>query len=448
MKINLSNKIFSTGFQNRIILFVVPFSILLLYYFAFYPGCLSGDSYAYLSYFDDHHPLFFLIYLRVLRLIFFGFDGYILMNIFLYSVLLSRLLVLFTKSGLHLRITVFFSILFALVPSIGFMMVTYWKDILYGISIFYLSFLLIFYVITIKENRNINNFFFYELAVATLFIIGTRHNGIAAALITYCILIIFLKSIRFKLAGVFCTALLANYIVIFLAFQLGGAKKTWMRFDHIIVKHLSTFLFENKLDTEGKKILGQIMPIDSFRTQFSYYSHDGYAYGPNASQYRENVQSLSKDIRKAFIRNVKRNPMTFLKSELLMTQLIWSPVPIKGSFRNSYCTECGEGVSYFLNMQFKKLILNSDRIDKPLYTRLIFWSGSFNVWVLFVMLIYVALFKGKFWTIPFVPVVSNVCSLFIALVSQDFRYVFSEVLMSFIMLSYLYYLIVSSKVTR
>ncbi len=424
--------------QKSTILFIVPFFILLLYYFAFYPGCTSADSYAYLTELNDHHPLFFLIYIRAIKFIFFGFDGYILINIILYSLLLARLLVFFLKNGSDFRVLLVFSFVFSIVPSIGYMMVTYWKDVLYGISIFYFSYILIYYTKTIKENNNPNKYIFFELFIATLFIIGTRHNGIAVVLFSFFVLFFCFKKIRNKLVFILSIAVLVNYFFIFIAFQFGGAKKTWMSFDHVLVKHLSTFLHEKKLDEEGKKVLAKIMPIDSFETQFSYYSHDGYAFGNSGNEYRENVKSLKSEIRNAFFRNIKNNPTIFFKSEFMMTELIWSPIPIKGSFRNTYCSECGAGKFSYLNNLMKKLVSNSNRIDKPLYTRLIFWSGSFQVWILLLLFIFIAVTKGLYWTLPFLPLIGNVGSLFIALVSQDFRYLFSEVLMSFIMFSYLY----------
>ena len=422
------------------ILFIVPFGILILYYLAFYPGCYSTDSFAYKIYFNDHHPLFFLLYLKALKVILLGFDGYILMNLLLYSLILARTLIFFLNKGGNFKVLILFSVIFSIIPNIGFMLVVYWKDIIYGISIFYFSFLLIYYVEAVKGKGSISKLFFYELFLATIFIIGTRHNGIVVVLFSFCVLFFCFKNARAKFVLVFSSALILNQIIIFTALQFGGATKTWMTFDHILVKHLSTFFYEKKLDKEGIQVLAQIMPLDSFKSQFSYYSHDGYAYGPNGNQYRENVHLLNSQIRNAFWRNVKDKPLTFLKSEFMMTELLWSPVPFKNSFRNTYCLDCGGEKLSFLRSSMLKLILLSDQIKKPFYTRLIFWSGAFQIWVLLFLFSYIAYRYGFYWTLPFIPLIGNIISLFAALVSQEFRYVFPEVLMSFIMFSYLYHL--------
>ena len=430
---------------GRIVVSVLPFTILVLYYLAYYPGCFSSDSEAYFKYFDDHHPLFFLLYIRLIKLLTRGFDGYILLNVLFFSFLYARILLFFLKKGVPFLLILALSVVVPLLPSTGLMMVTYWKDIIYALSFCYFVFLLLKLVYALKENVGVRTSYFIELFIASIFLLGTRHNGLVTSIFSFGVLILCVKPYRRQLFIVFFSAFFVKTGVNYTAKHYFGATSGWMTADHLLVRHLSVYLHESKLDDSGKSVLSSVMPIEEFKKGFHYYSHDGYAYGDYADQYRRNVVVNKWAIRKTFFRHLCSHPMVFLRSELRMTQLIWRPVPTPDSFRNTYCTNCKSGVFKDARLFFDFLLQKTTIVGKP-YTWVLFWSGSFQVWTLLLLAIIVSFIGSKFSLLPFVPILGNIISLAIGIVSQDLRYIYSEILLVPLFILYLFALMNRKKI--
>lgn len=430
------------GFKKTIVLFVLPFIILISYFIAYYPGCFSPDSYSYLYEFNDSHPVFFLMYIRGLNYLF-GVNSYILLNLIFASLLIGRISTFFIKLGFSYWKVLIFSIIFSFIPSTGLMMVTYWKDIIYALAIFYLTTLLI-ESRKKSEDSEIGKSFYIELLIAMVFIIGSRHNGIITALFATSILIFDRKFKKSKILLTCTFAYLINISFHFVAFNYLGAKKGWISVDHILLRHLVVYLHEGKLDSDGQKLLSGIMPLKAYEEGFSYYTHDGLAFGPYGQSYRNINDATKKEIRKAFFRNVINHPGTFLKSEILVSEILWSPVPLRGSFRITYWKSCGTGTLTSLNHFYKKVVSLTDVNRFPFYTRYIFWSGALNVWIIIILAVLVFLKRGFFYTIPMLPVMGNTFSLFLSVISQDYRYVYPEVLVSILLIPYTYLMLKGS----
>jgi hypothetical protein len=432
---------------KKLTLAVLPVAILISYYTAYFPGCYTADSYAYLQVFNDHHPLLFLIYIRFIEFLMGGFNGYVLINILLFSFIFSRTLLFFLKLGVRFSVLLFLGITVPLLPNTGYMMITYWKDVLYAIAIFYLTFLLIKMMLSIYIKTYLNRFYFLELYFAFLFILGSRHNGILTVFFTSVFLFWIVMEHRKKTAQIFAFSFISVFLANNIAKQFFGADGGWMTADHILFRHLSVYLHEKKLDKDGVSLLYQILPKQAYCEGFNYFSHDGFAYGAYSLMYRVNVPKHKWELRRVFIRHLANKPIVFIKSELLMTQLIWRPIPYSGSYRYSYCTGNDVGNKGLVGI-FNYLLKQSDRIDKPFYTRIFFWSGSLQVWLIFFLAISAVLLSKKIALLAFLAVAGNVISLFATLVAQDFRYLYGEVLTFPLFLLFVYFLIQHKRIKR
>lgn len=244
---------------------------------------------------------------------------------------------------------------------------------------------------------------------------------------------------------IFTISLIVEFSASFVAFNYLGAKKGWISMDHVLLRHLVVYLHEGKLDSSGVNLLTQIMPLQAYEKGFSYYTHDGLAFGPYGKNYRDIDDMTKQKIRKAFFRNVIANPKTFVKSEMLVSQILWSPIPLKGSFRLTYWKSCGPGVSQQLNRFYQKLVLVTDNNKFPFYSRYLFWSGALNVWLIIFMISIVYFKAGYYYIVPMLPVIGNTLSLFISVISQDYRYVYAEVLVSFLLIPYTYWIFLKMK---
>lgn len=428
------NSLKNIGLIKKLLLFILPFFILLSYFFAYYPGCFSPDSFSYLYDFNDSHPVLFLMYFRGISYVL-GNSGYIILNLIFLSLLIGRSSLFFIKMGFSYWATLAFALIFSFLPPIGLMIVTVWKDIIFALAILYLTLILIESRVRRNGDRA-NKYYYIELLIALVFILGSRHNGIVTVLFTFVILFFDKRQKRQKLIIVLVVSLLVQFLAFFVAFNYLGAKKGWISMDHVLLRHLTVYLHEGKLDSSGVRLLVEIMPLQAYEHGFSYYTHDGLAFGPYGKEYRDIDKIKKQEIRKAFFRNVISSPSTFIKSEMLVSEILWSPIPLKGSFRLTYCKNCGQGLNKQLNKFYQKLVLITDSNQFRFYSRYLFWSGALNVWLIVIMIVIVYFRAGFYYIVPMLPVLGNTLSLFISVISQDYRYVYCEVLVSALLIPY------------
>lgn len=427
MKFKIGKRVFD---GKRMVLRAMPFLILFLYWLAYYPGCYSSDSRAYWGGLNDHHPLPFMMLIRLLKFIGGGYDLYIPFTIAVFSLLFGRALVFFYKLGVNFYLLFFTAFIFLVLPTAGHMFVTYWKDILYGTGIFYVCFLLIKLVTYLSKHQILSKFYWFELFLSLILISGSRQNGIVVILFLYVLLLLTVKAIRKPMSVVLLSVLAFNFATTQIAFLFFGTTKSWMTLEHVLVRHLSVYYHERELDKEGEELLSKVMPLSAFDSEFSYYSHDGYAFGSYASSYQLNVSRYKKEIRIAFLRNLISRPSVFLKSELRITQLLWRPMAYEDSFRNTYSDDCGTGKSTVVRNILDRLLKVTTSVEKPLPLYFIVWSGALNVWICFALFLYTVKQRKLILLVPFLPIAGNLFSLFALLISQDLRYLYGEILVT------------------
>jgi hypothetical protein len=283
------------------------------------------------------------------------------------------------------------------------------------------------------------SFFIAEFIIAALLILNSRHNGIfVVAGCTFFLFFLLRKSpkILLKVSLSVFILIFGNHIMVTNVLK---AKKGWYTLEHTMVRHLGTYLVNNKLSGNEKNVLLKIMPEISWVKHYSPWTHDGFAFGPDGEKYRNLVPKYKTEIRQLFFKKIKEDPATFFISEKEITQLLWRPVGKEGSYLNTYCTTCGHGVSEHLRFFLDNATAFSDQIQTPFYTRYLFWSGALYILLCFCFVLMLFISNKKDDVLVFLPDILNNLSLAIAITAQDYRYIYSSFLIFPFVLLFLFY---------
>ena len=422
--------------------FLICLLCLLPYWLAYYPACMTSDSYSQWNQalnqeaLSDSHPVFYTLLIRSLVNIWQSYGVVIFFNIILFAYVFSSILAYFHKKGISLWYLIALNFIFFLSPTNGRMLVTFWKDITYAIGILMLTFLFVKIILDKTAYTN-GKRFLYEILFAYILILNTRHNGILVVLGCSVLLFFLLKKQRKKLAIIWAMVILLISINWLATYSVFKATKGWYTFDHILIRHLSSYLVQNKLSTQEERVFVKIMPKEEWMKSYSPWTHDGYAFGAYGTNYRNDVPTYKDEIRSLFLKKLLNDPRTFWLSEKNITQLIWRPFGVRGSYLNTYATDCGLGSNLQIRQLLDKITTVTNSNERPFYTRYIFWSGAtYNVFIVILLMafLYVQQLKNIF---VFVPTVLNNFSLAIAVTAQEFRYVYSSVMIMPLILLFL-----------
>lgn len=423
---------FITGKRSFIFFFIASLIGPLIYFTAYYPGCLSPDSYVQwneasgLSRISDVHPALLTLLIKLLSLIWHSPAVLILFNILLFAYVCGAIASYFHLKGIKFSYLLLLVLFIGFVPTNGRMLVTFWKDVTYAIGMLFMFFVMLKHVM--DKNYIQTKLFLYEFIFSAIIIHISRHNGLFVIVCLLAILLLVIKGARqrvFKAALFISLFFFAGNLFVFKVLKAG---KGVYGIEHAAARHLATFLMEGKLTEKEKQVLVKVMPEQDWRQNYSPYTVEGYFHGPVKNNYRMYVTQYKSEIFQLLVKNIIRHPLVFIKSELHITQLIWRPVGKEGSYLNTYCRECGPGVRKSVRAFTDNLTYNSDLIKRPFYTRYLFWSGG-TYFMFYLLMLGLFLFKKRAsLLILLLPELINCFSLALAVTSQDFRYMYSSII--------------------
>lgn len=406
----------------------LSFCLLILWWGAYFPGCLSPDSWDQwsqshnLGLLNDSHPVLYTLLIFALRLIWDSPGVLILFNIILFSHIIGVFLVFLYRKGVRMKILLFFVVFITLNPTNGRMVVAFWKDITYALGLLYL-FVVYAKLVADNEKVYIKSFFVFEFLISFFLVLISRHNGIFVVLLSLPLFIYIVwgnNKLIFKLTMFSLLLIYSNKMVRSICVKDDG----WYKIEHVMIRHLGSYLVSGNLTEKEKLLMLQIMPHSAWKRSYSPWTHDGLAFGPYGDNYRNLVPKMKTAIRKLFFNKVREKPIVFLKSQLSISQLIWRPIPEAGSYLNTYCVDCGDGV----NKSLRLLADNYTSSCHTIYTRYLFWMGPLYIWLNFLIFIILFCTNSKSIFLVCTPQLLNVISVALVCPAQDFRYVYPSVI--------------------
>jgi len=392
--------------------FSIIFTILLVYFLAYFPGIYSPDSLDQvdqaitLNINDWHTPFHTLTFFIVLR-IFKHIGFYVLIQIIFSSILFAWITSKF-------KVKEIFIILFFLFPLTSLFLVTAWKDIPWTLSLIWFSFLVYF---SYKENK----FNLLAFILSLSFIMLFRHNGIILVPLLLIFMLILFKD-KIKKIGIIFLSLILIYLASYVFFyEVLQVKKTAFRYqkDFLIISH---YVVNNyPFDEKDKKIIEEIMPFNKIKERYNCLTVNPLFWGNTHFNYEKYIK-YRYEIRKILFKLIFSDFSTFFESILCSSSYIYH----LNQFSNIYRYHSKDYVEW--DIEKAKLFINPKlpQIQKIIekITDLIF--NYFEVLTTASIYFYLAIFLFfilKSYRLILIPTILNTIIFIFISVSNDWRFV-------------------------
>ncbi|WP_147534137.1 DUF6020 family protein [Bacillus marasmi] len=438
---NIANSnVQNASLKNFAVYFMMIFLAGIFYWAAFYPAAMSYDSMwswnqVHTKEFNDWHPIMFTWLILGLTYV---WDSPAMVTIFqivilalIYAYSFSQL----QKLGLNKYLLVFTCILLAFSPPFGNYTIVIWKDVLYsGCLLFFTVHL--FLIVRSKGSWLISKGNIALFILSSFGVIFFRHNGFPVYLLTMLILFLFYWKYVFKRAlPLFLCLVIFHQILtgpIFTYFNIESS-------DPNEALAIPTQQIGNVIKNDGKlteqqlEYFNSIMPIHLWKE--NYYPHT-VDYIKFHGEYDRDVIIEDYPLYfKMWGNTVLQNPKLALEAFFNQTSLVWQIRTPEG-FSLTFFTDMSENdvglerkpLSSFLSEKLTSY-LEFSRANPILN---FVWRPASYAFIIFVFAI--AFFMKNGWKagVVLLPFLLNMLSVTAALPAQDFRYLFANVLISFI----------------
>lgn len=430
------------GFKGRVLYFVLPFVIWLIYFIAAFPGIMTPDSLdqwaqAHNVYqISDVHPAFHTLCIKILIHIWDNPAILTLAQIFTFSIAVFLFASLFEEIGWSKKKIYAFIILFSIFPSNGILAVTLWKDIAYSISFLVFTYLLCKIVVQ-RESffaKKTNLLFLFIIAV---FVWLFRHNGPLPVIVTFLGLIIAYKKIcKAKLITIFiCVIVTVNCITgpLYKEFnvqplQKGYGYQTFVHGLAAIIKN------DKNLDLEDMEMMEKIMPKEAWKQLYYPYDVNRYLFNDKNYPYLKVITENADKIPKIYVKYLFRYPGILIKDILTSTNIVWSIYQPTDGYNYKYQTVVLADIEGLHSAKNLGLHSTSSFLTKCVFGigKISFSTSIFDaiLWrfgiCLFsiLVLMYVIIKKKNFYQlIVFLPFLGHTVSL-LTMLEQDYKYVY------------------------
>lgn len=431
-----------SGFLIVLISFFMPLTVFVMYLFAYFPGIMTPDSIFQWEQivslkFDDWHPVTHTLFELLLTKIWFSPASIALTQMIALALVFSYGVRTLLRLGVNKIIILIIVLLFSLYPANGFMTVTLWKDILYSTMLMWMTIILINIIATkgqwIKNWYNAAAFLINSLGV-----IFFRHNGILTFLAVIALLLLTYK--KYYRSWLFALVLVLgiNFIVTGPVYKIlkvreGSATEAMgvpMQQIAAVVKH------NGVISDSQRDFISKILPLEVWADSY-------HPYITNPLKFHEKFDSnFLLSHKTEFIMNwaaiVKQNPEISLLAYKKITSMIWRVHPYDDSFTFTvvpgiYENKLGlkEDIKSVRLRALGDRILNYTTGKEPL---IYFWRPALWLYAALICIGIIAVRTNWRSLILAGPILSNATAFMIAIPSQDYRYLYANVLIAAILL--------------
>lgn len=435
----------------------ISFFVSLIWIISFYPGNFSPDSIsqwiqAVTKNYVDSHPVLMAIILRYFYILFKTPVSFIIFQNLYFSIMIATIFSYLEKKGAKRIVLLILAFIIPFIPNIGMTNVTLWKDIIYSISLIFLSYYC--YRIVVKDMDN-----FYSIPNVLLFIFsfitvrGFRHNGIAPFVFIIILMSYYvLKRRDKKLLILLIISTIFTIFVINGLYKFNEIKKVDLsgsKYNSIAKNFIATVYYEKDLSSKAHKFIDEIGDTKYFKENYDPYNIDYLFYNSTDSVTRwfnvVNNYKL-KEVLPEYLKNIYKNPDVFIKDRFSgMAIMLDSSFTQTRSFYGKYYYHYGISLPSsekgrkifreFVDFKEKEYYYPNNKLSKVMMTYLdfstkdeifilFFWkSGLF--FALFLLLLYYKFLKKdlKIW-LGLIPIIANTLTWVVALNHPSVRYVY------------------------
>lgn len=446
------------GYYKTMICYMIPFFVIgLLFFYAYYPGVLSADSFYQwnmidnLSTLDDWHPVAHTLLEYFLTRVWYSPASISIFQLLVQAIIWGVIMSYFEFRGFSRKHLFLFSFLYSILPYNCIYPMILWKDVLYAYSNILLIFLLgLVWVSHGNWLYKVKSPIILGCATALPFLF--RHNGIVVVCMVFLGELLLFKS-KWKpvLVTLSISCLLLLGIRNGLAFGLLKAEPNPEGTMYVIpIQHINAVIANGgKVSEEQEEVLKNFAPIKIWKSSYNPYWADTMTK-PWGVMHDESVESkidhYKVELIKVFLDYLKRYPLVIAKSELDLMSLQWK-LSTTIQYKNTvydYATVSGgsskgEEFKYpFIQVNAASFVrkmldnyLNYTHTEMLLYT--IFWKGGIYLFITIFLLFFSFVQHGKNSLLLFIPSIANIISLFLAMPVQNFRYIYPWVISVFVL---------------
>jgi len=403
--------------------FSIIFTILLIYFLAYFPGIYNSDALdqvdqAYtLNMNDWHSPFHTLTFLIVLK-IFKHIGFYVFIQIIFASILFSWI-------SSKFKIKEIFTMLFFLFPLTSLFLITAWKDTYWTLSLIWFSFLVYF---SYKENKINLLAFILSLSFIMLF----RYNGLPLVLFLIILMLILFKNQIRKVFLILVSIIIIYIFSNFFFYNVLKVKRSNVIYqkDFLIVSYyvVNNYPFEKK----DLKIIQEIMPINKIKERFNCLTVNSLYWNIDFNEGKFN--EYKKEIRRIVLKLILSDFGTFFGSILCSSSYIYS----LNSYFNFYRYHSND----YMDWDIPKLNLFKDsklpQIQKIIEKIMDIILNDFLILAkpaFYFYLIIILFFTFKNYRLILIPTILNTFILIFISPSNDWRFLAGNYFISIILLA-------------
>ena len=441
-KIKASKKNAIINKKFPIIAFIIIFLGKIPYLLAFFPGVMTIDSLNTINLYENgvlynNHPVIFTYFFGFIydlgKSIFnsgtAGICTFIIFQIIIIALILTILLNYLNKKGVNKIIIYLLLAYFALSPDFGYMSVTLWKDVLFGIAFIPLILLLTKFANDDTTQKRISLKYLIIFAIISLMIIFFRNNGIYVFILTTIALFILFKKNKWILSCT-CISLIAVYYIItgpvynVLNVTPGRTVESYS----VLLQQIGrVYLKEGNIDAESDVYFRKLIDTDSLEEKYVTWIADPMKGLTN----NDKLSETQSEFFKHWFKTLLKNPIIYIESFLSSSLGYWYPDVVYISVRES-SQDVAENYDVTKHGIYQKSLLPTPFVNairfstnKIIPISMIIWSLGFSFIILITSFILSLYFKiNKQLLIIYIPLVSLwLTNIIAAPVYCEYRYI-------------------------
>ncbi|WP_456277605.1 DUF6020 family protein [Bacillus sp. AK128] len=450
LKTNINRSAHKPVNKLHIVYYALPITMVwFLYWIAFFPGGMTPDSFSHwdqinTGVYNDWHPFAYTIYMLLLTQIWDTPAIIGLSQIVTISFVIGYSLYRFQLAGINNRILWVVTALYALWPINGIYVITLWKDVYY--AAFLLFFFMIIFNLVITKGKWITTTPNLLLAlIASLGVVFFRHNGFPVYVVVMIVLLFSFRMQWKQLMIISSITISLHYIVSGPIFDvLNVTPSNPNEALGMPTQQIANIITYGVVTNEQEEYFNQILPIEKWVENYHPYLTDPIKFDPDYNS--EVIMNDTATYFRMWLELCKQNPYLAIEAFLKQTSLVWQFVqPEDPGYTSTYVTNIYYGNKYnienivlneALTTNLQRYLTISNTTLKPVIWRPAIYS--------FIILFFTfAAFIKRDWkfALPILPIVLNTGTVFLGLPAQDFRYLYSNSLITFlaILLPFVHY---------
>ena len=456
-------------FKKFIILFAIFFGIWFISLLAHYPANMTSDTADQwaqaigLRTISTAHPAFISIYYRILHNLGLGVFGIALIQVFIFSFVLTYIFMYFYTQRINYLFLCILSLIISILPSSYLLVTTLWKDVPYTLFLL----LMCFYTYRLVREKNnfltIKNILLFSISIIITYL--TRHNGIGPLvfiiilLITYSITLKNYKPISIIIISLIVIKIITGPVFSYFKVDKGDGKPKDSTFVNTVIRSTGSLVYKGKaVKKEYLDIVETNLSKELLIKYYHPFNGDTYGFTKEVVDYlKENSDKpviTTKNVLEIYLWELLHYPNIIIKERLDASSLFWTVFMPDGSFNHKYADGIyfpenldGEIVgvklndnNYYSNQNIvvKGLRLINKIVEKVKIFDSIVWRSGLSLILITILSYIVIINKNTINLLSLLPMLGNMGTWILLMSHQSFRYVWyiNIILFLFILISF------------